>query len=110
MQDVVQAAVLRLADRSSTVNPDDIRLECPGADPRDVARAVALLMDDDMIVVPPTSAGFTGTLVGVSLTEHGAARLAATDAGPSLGCRQRCRGAAWVDSPKLVSQRPLAHS
>jgi hypothetical protein len=76
MVELVQASILRLVDRTSTVDPDVVQSECPGADLRDLERAVQLLMQTDMIVVPATSRGFTGTVVGVGLTENGRARLA----------------------------------
>ena len=74
---LVQASVLRIVDRTSTLDPDVVRSECPGADLRDVERAVQLLVQADMILVSPASRALTGTIVGVALTEHGRARLTA---------------------------------
>jgi hypothetical protein len=34
-----------------------------------------VLVQADMIVVPPTTTAFTGSIVGVGVTEHGLARL-----------------------------------
>jgi hypothetical protein len=77
MVELVQASVLRLVDRTSTVDPDVVWSECPGADLRDLERAVQLLVQEDMILVPATGTEVTGTIVGVRLTEDGRARLAA---------------------------------
>ena len=77
MVELVQATVLRLVLRTSTVDPDVVRSECPGADLRDIERAVQLLVQADMILVPAACTEFGGTIVGVELTEHGRARLAA---------------------------------
>jgi hypothetical protein len=75
MVELVQASVLRLVQRTSTVDPDVVRSDCPGADLGDIEWALQLLVESDMIVVPATSTRFSGTLVGVGLTEHGRAQL-----------------------------------
>src|SRR4051794_27634336 len=65
----VAGSILRLVHRTSTVDPDMVPAECPGADLRDVERAVQLLVQRDMIVVPAGTTRFAGNIVGVGLTE-----------------------------------------
>jgi len=64
LQGPLQACVLRLADRTSTVDPVEIQLECPGADALDVETAIELRLESGLLV---------GTADGVKLTRRGRA-------------------------------------
>jgi hypothetical protein len=66
MQDLVQACLLRLINGTWTVQPDEVRQACPGADSRDVERAVDQLLEVALIAETST---------GVELTERGRAKV-----------------------------------
>jgi len=84
-QGTVQAAVLRMVAEQAAVHPARIRRDCPGADARDVSRAIELLVEGGYIVVPVPPATATSAVAPIELTEHGRARLGGLDQGDRPG-------------------------
>jgi hypothetical protein len=78
-QAIVQAAVLRMVAEQAAVHPARIRRDCPGADARDVSRAIQLLVEGGYIVVPVPPATPSSAIAPVELTERGRARLGGPD-------------------------------
>jgi hypothetical protein len=78
MQRLIRSTILRLIDRTpGVIDPAVVRNQCPGADSRDIQRAMELLVTDGLIALPSPSADHTGTWRGVHLTELGRTHLTA---------------------------------
>ena len=75
MQALVQAAVLRMVADESAVHRARILRTLPHADERDVARVVALLVEDGYLEAARQRAGYFGVLAPVTLADRGRDRL-----------------------------------
>jgi hypothetical protein len=78
-QGIVQTAVLRMVAEQAAVHPARIRHDCPGADARDVSRAIQLLVEGGYIMVPVPPATPGSAVAPVALTERRIARLGEPD-------------------------------